>query len=130
MTINRVVSRFAIACTAAVVALASCASPDTDVPPEIEAMPGFQTKISYLESPCSVNVEGFGAVDIEDYIAGVVGCENGNAPLEALKAQAVQARSFLYYKKFVANQAVIRNSQADQVFSCSYLPNGPSALHR
>lgn len=129
MTVNRYLARFAVACVSLLVA-GSCASPDTDVPPEIEAMPGYGVKMAHLTSPCSVNVEGVGNVPIEDYIAGVVACENGSAPLEALKAQAVQARSFLYYKLFVAGQTTIRNSQADQVYSCSYRPNGPDAIHR
>ncbi|MBA2665152.1 MAG: SpoIID/LytB domain-containing protein [Bradymonadaceae bacterium] len=81
----------------------------------------FHTVALPLVAPCTVNVEGFGEVDIEeDYIANVVACENGNAPPEALKAQALQARSFLYYKLFVAKVTTIRNSQADQVYKCSY----------
>lgn len=116
---------------ALVVSLAGCSSQDASVPPELEDAPGFRQKVLYLEAPCSVNVEGVGMVDIEeDYIPGVVACENGGAPLEALKAQAVQARSFLYYKLFVAGQTTIRNSTADQVYSCSYRPNGPDAIHR
>lgn len=73
-----------------------------------------------LEAPCTVNVEGFGHVNIEeDYIPNVVACENGNAPPEALKAQAVQARGFLYYK-LGTGATVIRNSEADQVYKCTY----------
>jgi MYXO-CTERM domain-containing protein len=73
-----------------------------------------------LEAPCTVNVEGFGHVNVEDdYIPNVVACENGNAPLEALKAQAIQARGFLYYK-LGTGATVIRNSQSDQVYKCSY----------
>ncbi len=74
-----------------------------------------------LEAPCTVDVEGTGIVDIEDdYIANVVACENGNAPMEALKAQAVQARGYLYYKLLVAGADSIVDSEADQVYSCSY----------
>ena len=75
--------------------------------------------------PCTVNVEGVGAVHIEDeYVAGVVACENGNAPMEALKAQAIQARGYLYYV-LSTGRTTIRNSEADQVFSCSYTTPGP-----
>ncbi|MFU8806318.1 MAG: SpoIID/LytB domain-containing protein [Bradymonadaceae bacterium] len=82
-----------------------------------------------LEAPCTVNVEGFGHVDIEeDYIPNVVACENGNAPMEALKAQAVQARGFLYFKLFVEGKTVIRNSQADQVYKCTYTTAGDRHL--
>lgn len=107
-----------------------CGEPDTVVPPELETAPGFRKKVFFLEAPCEVNVEGVGMVDVEaEYIPGVVACENGSAPPEALKAQAVQARSFLYYKLFVAGATTIRNSQADQVYSCSYRPNGPGPEH-
>ncbi len=102
---------------------------------ETESLPGYRTAIQSLEAPCEIDVvnndgEFLRRVNIEEeYIPGVVACENGGAPLEALKAQAVQARSFLYYKIFVAGQTEIRNSTADQVFSCSYRPNGPDAIH-
>lgn len=98
---------------------------------EVTSLPGYRTQFFALEAPATINVEGVGQVNIEeDYIPGVVACENGGAPLEALKAQAVQARSFLYYKIFVAGQTTIRNSTADQVYSCSYRPNGPDEIHR
>ena len=75
--------------------------------------------------PCTVNVEDIGAVHIEDeYVAGVVACENGNAPMEALKAQAIQARGYLYYV-LSTGRTEIRNSEADQVFRCSYTTAGP-----
>jgi len=77
-----------------------------------------------------VEVQGFGMVDIEnEYLPNVVACENGNAPPEALKAQAVQARGFLYYKLFVAGDTVLENSQSDQVFRCDHRPNGAGAEH-
>lgn len=117
--------------TILIAALAGCSAQDNSPPPELADAPGFRQKVFYLEAPCEVNVEGVGMVDIEeDYIPGVVACENGGAPLEALKAQAVQARSFLYYKLFVAGATTIQNSQADQVYSCSYRPNGPDDIHR
>ncbi|MEE2644402.1 MAG: SpoIID/LytB domain-containing protein, partial [Myxococcota bacterium] len=52
----------------------------------------------------------------------VINCENGGAPLEALKAQAVAARSYLYYK--LNNEGEIGDGQSDQVFSCGREP-GP-----
>lgn len=73
------------------------------------------------EAPCTINVEGYGAVDIEeDYIPNVVACENGNAPMEALKAQAVQARGYIYYKLFVTGEDTVENSTGDQVYQCNY----------
>lgn len=84
-----------------------------------------------LEGPCMVTVDGIGTIDVEeDYLPGVVACENGNAPYEALKAQAVQARGFLYYKLFVARATSVSNSQGDQVYRCTHVPNGPSELHK
>ncbi|MGI5828944.1 MAG: FG-GAP-like repeat-containing protein [Bradymonadia bacterium] len=74
-----------------------------------------------LAAYCEVNVEGFGVLDMEtDYVPGVTACENGRAPTEALKAQAVAARTFAYYK-LNSGTKVIRNSQGDQVYSCSYI---------
>lgn len=43
-----------------------------------------------------INVEGFGERDFEDYIKGVVNKEMGGDYFEALKAQAVAARSYAY----------------------------------
>ncbi len=110
--------------------LVACGEPlqtSTDDPSE---GPGFRKQIYYLEAPCQVNVEGVGMVDVEEaYIPGVVSCENPNAGPEGLKAQAVEARSFLYYKLFVAGATSISNSQGDQVYSCSYQPNGPKPEH-
>lgn len=113
----------------AAVALAAC-GPSEEIPPELADSPGFRTKVFYLEAPCEVMVDGVGMVDVEnDYIPGVVACENGGAPPEALRAQAVQARTFLYYKLFVTGANSVGNSQGSQVYSCSYRPNGPEAEH-
>lgn len=80
-----------------------------------------QIQLPLEEAPCTIHVDGFGDVDLEDeYIPNVVACENGNAPMEALKAQAVQARGYAYYKLFVAGADSVVNSQADQVFDCDY----------
>lgn len=59
-----------------------------------------------------------------DYIPNVVQAENGAASMEALKAQAVAARSFLYFK--LNDFGSIGDGQNDQVYS-----NGspPSAAH-
>ncbi|QDU90031.1 Stage II sporulation protein [Pirellulimonas nuda] len=66
----------------------------------------------------TINVTGSGAVAMEsDYVPNVVHCENGLASFEALKAQAVAARTFAYYK--VDLQGFINDGQSDQVYSCS-----------
>ncbi len=75
-----------------------------------------------VEGYCSAMVIGSGVVDIEtDYLARVVACENGAASFEALKAQAVAARSYLYYKLDEAGS--IEDGQGDQVYTCGNPPN-------
>jgi hypothetical protein len=59
-----------------------------------------------------------------DYVPHVCNCENGAASFEALKAQAVAARTFAYYK--MNGQNFIRNGTVDQVYSCS---SNPTSLH-
>lgn len=65
-----------------------------------------------------INVTGSGLVPTEsDYVPNVVKCENGLASFEALKAQAVAARTFAYYK--MDQQGFINDGTGDQVYSCS-----------
>jgi len=74
-----------------------------------------------LTAFCDAEVQGVGVVDVEnDYLPRVVTCENGGAPLEALKAQAVAARTYLYYK--LSLYGSIRDGQSDQVYSCGTEP--------
>ena len=57
-------------------------------------------------------------LDVEnDYVPQVVACENGGASLEALKAQAVAARTYLYYK--LQREGSIGDGQGDQVYTCA-----------
>lgn len=42
----------------------------------------------------SINVSGHGSMSVDEYVAGVVQHEFGNAPEEVLKAQAIAARSY------------------------------------
>lgn len=108
----------------------ACGDPVEVTPDEYASMPGFQTRVFHLEAPCMVEVQGYGMVDVEEeYLPNVVACENGGAPPEALKAQAVQARGFLYYKLFVAGETVLENSQSDQVYRCDHQPNGAGPEH-
>ncbi|MCH9683886.1 MAG: SpoIID/LytB domain-containing protein, partial [Deltaproteobacteria bacterium] len=66
---------------------------------------------------CSISVDGQGVLDIEeDYLPHVIQCENGGANLEALKAQAIAARSVAYYN--METEGSICDSQGCQVFSC------------
>ncbi|MBL4688845.1 MAG: SpoIID/LytB domain-containing protein, partial [Nannocystaceae bacterium] len=66
---------------------------------------------------CDVMVDGAGVLDLEtEYLPNVVRCENGGANLEALKAQAIAARSVAYYA--IATDGSICDSQGCQVYSC------------
>jgi hypothetical protein len=85
--------------------------------------PRLFTLASPLMAYCEAEVEGVGLIDVEtDYLAHVVNCENGAADFEALKAQAVAARSYLYYK--LTNEGSIGDGQSDQVYTCGRMP-GP-----
>ena len=84
-----------------------------------------ETVHAALEAPCDAPVNGTNGIDIElDYLPHVVKCENGAASYEALKAQAVAARSYLYYK--IENYGQIADGQSDQVYSCG---RSPSEIH-
>lgn len=74
------------------------------------------------EAHCEILVEGTGVVDMEtDYLPHVVMCENGGANLEALKAQAIAARSVAYY--YVEKHGSVCDSQGCQVYSCASEPS-------
>ncbi len=74
-----------------------------------------------LDAYCTATVEGTGLVDVEtDYLPHVVNCENGAAAFEALKAQAVAARTYLYYK--LDTSGSIADGTNDQVYSCGREP--------
>lgn len=73
----------------------------------------------------TINVNGIGSVPTEsDYIPNVVKSENGLASFEALKAQAVAARTFAYYKMNLSGS--INDGTSDQVYSS---PGSPRAIH-
>jgi hypothetical protein len=70
---------------------------------------------------CTIEVEGKGPKDAEnDYLPHVITCENGGANLQALKAQAIAARSVAYYN--MAGKGSICDSQGCQVYGCSATP--------
>jgi hypothetical protein len=77
-----------------------------------------------VDAVCTVEVRSGRdriTVDVEqEYLPRVIQCENGPADDEALKALAVAARSYLYYK--VARTGFLRDSTADQVFGCRREP--------
>jgi len=70
---------------------------------------------------CEIDVEGVGVIGMEDdYLPHVIQCENGGANLEALKAQAIAARSVAYYA--IETSGGICDSQGCQVYSCGADP--------
>lgn len=69
---------------------------------------------------CEINVNGKNIPTETDYIPHVVQCENGGANIEALKAQAIAARSVAYYS--MAKGGTICDGQSCQVYSCSRTP--------
>ena len=80
---------------------------------------------STLTAQCTVTVAGRGVKDVEsDYLPHVVACENGMADTEALKAQAVAARSYMYYR--IGVSGTIEDGVSDQVYTCA---NKPTAKH-
>ncbi len=95
------------------VAAGACAGPGDPLP--IDAGPAA------IAPHCEANVLGRGPVDVERrYLPQVVACENAAGGIEALKAQAVAARSYLYYRMEKAGE--ILDGTRDQVFSCQRRP--------
>jgi MYXO-CTERM domain-containing protein len=83
---------------------------------------GVSSKAQSLDAYCSAMVIGTGIVDVEtDYIPHVVQCENGAASFEALKVQAIAARSYLYYR--LDRTGDIDDGTGDQVYSCGRTPS-------
>jgi hypothetical protein len=94
----------------------------------VEASPDAEEAVAEtsqaLMAHCTVKVNGVGTIDVEkNYLPHVVHCENGGAPYEALKVQAIAARTYLYYKLLSADS--IDDGQNAQVYSCG---SGPSAM--
>lgn len=67
-------------------------------------------------------------IDVEtDYLPHVVCCENGAAPHEALKAQAVMARTYMAYSYFASGlgktaSKPFTGTTSDQAYYCSLQP--------
>jgi peptidoglycan hydrolase-like amidase len=106
-------------------------TPDADPNAETPGMPAgatgtpvepMATRVSLAQGYCEAMLTGVGVVDVEpDYLPNVVACENGGASFEALKAQAVAARSYLYHK--LDSGGSIQDGTRDQVYSCGRTPS-------
>ena len=85
--------------------------------------PQWEARRSQLTDFCSVKVDGYGTVGVEDdYVAKVVACEDGGASLEALKAQAIAARGYAKYITQVERRA-LSPSTRDQKYDCGRTPS-------
>ncbi|MCP4449270.1 MAG: hypothetical protein GY811_28650 [Myxococcales bacterium] len=76
---------------------------------------------------CSIQLAGATSeIEIEsDYLPNVLACENETGGLESLKALAISARSYAYYK--LSRGETVEDGVGDQVYSCG---RTPTALHR
>lgn len=92
------------------------------------AMPQDDERVGAITEPlaarCDVTLGGKTLDVEEDYLPHVVSCENGGAAPEALKVQAVAARTYLYFK--LETSGSITDGQGDQVYTCG---KTPSAAH-
>lgn len=84
------------------------------------AEPVYAIKAPLPSAYCKINVNGVEHDTETDYVPHVVHCENGGANFEALKAQAIAARSVAYYA--MANDGKICDGQGCQVYSCGSGP--------
>ncbi len=129
--VGRMTSRalFAVVGASLLLMSSSCGLMDEDTPVMNAALDDGdrEVRIQQLSSFCSVDIVGHGSVDVEeDYLPSVVACENGNAPLEALKAQAVAARTFAQFITEDEQRALYPTTD-DQVYDCG---TEPTELHR
>lgn len=77
-----------------------------------------------LSVPGTVKVDGK-VVNVEStYLPRVVMCEDGGAPLEALKAQAIAARTYLAFRTAGEASPSIHDGQSDQVYTCALNKEG------
>jgi len=77
-------------------------------------------KAPLAQAYCQINVNGVNKDTETDYVPHVIQCENGGANFEALKAQAIAARSVAYYA--MATSGKICDGQGCQVYSCNAAP--------
>ncbi|MBL9105231.1 MAG: hypothetical protein JNL82_30070 [Myxococcales bacterium] len=82
--------------------------------------PAAVTPAPLPEAYCQIVVEGTPHDTEMDYLPHVIQCENGGANLQALKAQAIAARSVAYYA--MAENGGICDGQGCQVYSCGANP--------
>lgn len=74
--------------------------------------------------PGTVKVNGKTYSVEKTYLPRVVQCEDPGAPPEALRAQAIAARTYLTYRTKGQSVPSIADGQSDQVFTCNSNKNG------
>lgn len=117
MYIKRLVFLFAA------ITLIGCGMTDDDMPADEVALEGdygpeFETRRAALTDFCSVRVDGYGTLNVEEeYLAQVVTCEHSGAPMETLKAQAIAARGYAKYVTEVEGRP-LSPTVRDQAYNC------------
>ncbi len=108
-------------CLATMALLLSVGCGMEDEPPQgLVLEEDTEVRLQQLSPFCTVQLEGYGAVDVEeDYLPSVVACENGNAPMEALKAQAIAARTYALFMSEDLGRPLFTDER-HQVYDCSY----------
>ena len=97
-----------------------------------ETMSDIQVKITREENAnyfhCAVG--DIVPVDLEKYVAAVVASEIGNSPIEACKAQAVAARTFVLSKGALNGKVITDASSTDQAYRAARCDSGlfPNAV--
>ncbi|MFO0571999.1 MAG: SpoIID/LytB domain-containing protein, partial [Polyangiaceae bacterium] len=106
-----------VALLAAALAVAGCSEPRER---ELIGSTGQAVSAPLPAAYCSIDVNGASKDAEADYLPHVITCENGGASLEALKAQAIAARSVAYYA--MATKGTICDGQGCQVYTCGATP--------
>ncbi len=122
MSAIRTVGALALCVSALVIGLEGCGASGDPAP----SAPWIGEQAEAIKAPltksyCSLQVKGKGLKKMEeDYLPHVIACENGDADPEALKAQAIAARSAVLWT--IASYGSICDSQSCQVYTCSRKP--------
>lgn len=99
--------------------LSACGNFDTEEPLWQEDPQDFDERRQALGEFCSVEIRNIGTRSVEeDYLPQVIACENNNAPMEALKAQAIAARTYAVFMTRTENRPIWPTTR-DQAYTCS-----------
>jgi hypothetical protein len=118
-----VAARLILASVTASLVMAAC-SGDGSVEDGLLATTSQPLSVAEMDPLVHVTVSGAGEIDVEtDYLPQVVCCEHGGAHPEALKAQAVMARTHLHFVYFESGkgtaEAPLSGTTRDQAYFCA-----------